>query len=266
MHDDELLSRRWCELVFEGRNKDYGAYALRSRAGRRYAAALGAVAGGVLLMVLVPLLVVLYVDWRMASDRPDLSVLDELRRFEAREGHELRAVAAGRHVPKAPPAPETATGEVPRVAEDDRFRTIGADRPNENAATERQSMDNLPDSAHNADRDDLPEEGRLLTPAEIVSEMPEFPGGLAALMKWLDKEIVSPRQPRKGPAQGTVEVSFIVDEAGIIHDIRISRSLGADYDRVVLQAVGRMPRWKPGRIGGKARAAQVTIPVEFHAQ
>lgn len=266
MHDEELLSKRWCELVFEGRNKAYGAYVLRSRAGRRYAAALGGVAGALLLLVLVPLLAALYIDWRMAHDRPDLSALDELRRFEAREGHELRAVAAGRHVPKAPPAPERATGEVPDVADEDRFRTVGSDEPAENAATAPQSMDNLPDSAHNADRDDLPDEGRLLTPAELVSEMPEFPGGLAALMKWFDKEIVYPRKPRRGPGGGTVEVSFIVDEEGFVHDARISRSLGETYDRVVLQAVGRMPRWRPGHIGGKARTAQVTIPVEFHEQ
>lgn len=266
MRDKELLSRRWCELIFEGRNKDYGAYVLRRGAGRRYAAALTVVTGGILLTALVPLLVALYVDYRLAGDRPDLDALDQLRRLEAREGHEIKAVAAGRHIPKAPPAPEKTSGDVPDVADDDRFRTVGGDPLATPAVTERQSMDNLPDSTHNAAREDLPEEGRLLTPVELVSEMPEFPGGLAALMKWLDKEIVRPRRPRRGKAEGIVEVSFIVDEAGMIHDAHISRSLCEDFDRVVLQAVKRMPRWKPGHIGGKARAAQITIPVEFHRE
>lgn len=264
MRDHELLSRRWCDLVFEGRNRDYGAYVLRRGAGRRYALALGLTAGALALIVLVPLAAALYVDHRLATDRPDLDALDQIKRLEAREGHEIKAVAAGRHIPKAPPAPEKATGAVPEVADDNRFRPVGGDDRAAPDETDTRLPDNLPDTAHNVLRDDLPDEGRMLTPVELVSEMPEFPGGLGALMKWLDQEIPYPDRPKRRPKYGRVEVTFLVDEAGDIHEARISRPLDAACDRAVLEAIGRMPRWKPGHIGGRARKAQVTLPVEFH--
>jgi len=262
VHSSELLSEEWCNLVFEGRNKHYGAYALRRDAGRRYARALCLMLGALGLLLLVPLAFGLYVRHTLQQAVDDLEVVARLKPLEPEPGHEVKAVSAGRRaLPAMRPgasqaAPEIVDGLVAP-------KPVGIDGP----VTFRTDDDLFvmadADSLHNADRTDLPVEGVQLTPTEVVEQMPEFPGGVAGLMKWLDKHLIYPKSCVDAKIEGDVEVTFLVDAAGKVTDPAVAKSLHPELDRAALFALSRMPRWKPGRSGGKVTIVRVTIPIHF---
>jgi len=261
---DKLLSRAWCNLIFEGRNKDYGAYELRRTAGRRYARALWALLIGLCLTISIPLSIGLYINHRLKQFTAELNnEFSKLHPDQAKEGHEFKALAAGRHVPKVRALPGGKLN-VPDVVdtpvEEKDFGMNASNTENDDKAT---NTEERADSAHNADRKDLPEEGKTLTPTQVVEQMPEFPGGIKALMQYLDAHIDYPKACVQYGVQGDLEVSFLVDKQGQVREAFISRKLHPALEQIALKAVREMPQWKPGRSGGKVTIVQVSVTVHF---
>ena len=119
--------------------------------------------------------------------------------------------------------------------------------------------------AHNAEREDLPEEGAMLTPVEVVEQMPRYPGGIGALMRFLDERIPYPAT-MAGEVTGDMELTFLVDKDGTVREPEVSTSLHPDLDRAALEALKAMPRWKPGMVNGRVSLVRVRIPVHFQKQ
>lgn len=97
----------------------------------------------------------------------------------------------------------------------------------------------------------------------IVEEMPSFPGGDAALMKYLGSSIKYPAIAKDAGIQGTVYVTFVVDEKGEVKDAKVLRSIGGGADEEAIRVVESMPRWKPGKQRGKAVKVQYNLPIRF---
>lgn len=97
----------------------------------------------------------------------------------------------------------------------------------------------------------------------IVEEMPSFPGGDAKLFEYLRKNIKYPPMARENNLQGTVVLSFIVDEKGSIKDIKVMRSVGGGCDEEAIRVVKSMPQWNPGKQRGTAVKVSYTLPVRF---
>ena len=97
----------------------------------------------------------------------------------------------------------------------------------------------------------------------VVEDVPEFPGGAAALLEFLRKNINYPTECRKNRVEGRVLVSFIVEKDGSITNPFIT--LGADplLDAEALRVVSLMPNWKPGYQRGEAVRVQYTVPINF---
>ncbi len=107
-----------------------------------------------------------------------------------------------------------------------------------------------------------------VTPPQIfqfAEEMPEFPGGVNALMKFLSKNIQYPAFEKDQNIQGTVVAQFVVTKDGVIEDIKIVRSVkGApSFNAEVIRVIKRMPKWKPGVQSGKNVAVKYNLPVRF---
>lgn len=264
MFNSELLSKEWCNLIFQGRNKDYGAYAIRKRAGKRYARALLIVIVVTLIFVAFSLGTKLFMLYTFREAMKEVTVLSRLKPLEAEKGHELKAVSAGRKaLPQMKPG---ASMDMPEIAEgivDE--KPMGIDGPAMTDA-EKESLVADADSLHNANKADLPVEGPQLTPTEVVEQMPEFPGGLGAFMKWMDQHVVYPPSCIKAKIEGDVEVSFIVDATGQVSEPEVTKKCHPDLDRAALAAIGKMPKWKPGRSGGQITAVRITVPVHFQTK
>jgi protein TonB len=96
-----------------------------------------------------------------------------------------------------------------------------------------------------------------------VEQMPEFPGGPAALRAFLEKNIRYPAQAARGGIGGRVYLRFIVGPDGRISDVVITKGLGFGCDEEALRVVKAMPRWTPGRQSGRAVRTQFTLPIVF---
>jgi len=97
----------------------------------------------------------------------------------------------------------------------------------------------------------------------IVEEMPSFPGGEAALMKYLGNNIKYPAIAKDAGIQGTVFVTFVIDENGNVKDVRVLRSIGGGCDEEAIRVVQNMPKWSPGKQRGKAVKVQYNLPIRF---
>lgn len=97
----------------------------------------------------------------------------------------------------------------------------------------------------------------------IVEEMPEFPGGMEAMMLWISQRVKYPEQAKKDGITGLVMVSFIVNKAGKVTDISVERSAHPLLDAEAVRVIGEMPAWKPGTQHGKAVEVRMTVPVKF---
>ncbi|MDY4538844.1 MAG: energy transducer TonB [Prevotella sp.] len=103
------------------------------------------------------------------------------------------------------------------------------------------------------------EENHVL--AGVVEQMPSFPGGISALMKFLEKNIHYP--DNKASVSGRVIVRFQINEDGSIDKVRIAKSLFPEFDEEAIRVVKAMPRWIPGKLMGERVKVSYTLPITF---
>ena len=96
-----------------------------------------------------------------------------------------------------------------------------------------------------------------------VEQMPQFPGGDAALIKYLDSHIQYPPEAAKNNIQGRVILQFVVDKTGEIGEVKVVRSVDKDLDKEAIRFVKTLPKFIPGRQNGQAVAVWYTLPVTF---
>ena len=101
---------------------------------------------------------------------------------------------------------------------------------------------------------------------KVVEEMPEFPGGAAKMMEYIQKNIKYPMMARESDIQGRVFVSFVVEPDGSITNVAVLRGIGGGCDEEALRVVQSMPNWKPGKQRGSAVRCSFTVPIVFKLQ
>lgn len=155
-----------------------------------------------------------------------------------------------------PPPPAAVTkAEIIEIVEDD-------------ADIEEDIMASTEDNTEWVDIDDYdvvtvepePEEEEIFM---VVEDQPEFPGGTAALLDYLRKNIKYPAICRENNIQGRVLVTFIVNKDGAIVEPEVVKSVNPSLDKEALRVISQMPNWKPGSQRGKPVRVKYTVPVNF---
>ena len=101
----------------------------------------------------------------------------------------------------------------------------------------------------------------------VVETMPEFPGGQAALFKYLSENVKYPVIAQENGIQGRVICQFVVNKDGAIVDVEVVRSGGdASLDKEAVLVIKSMPKWNPGKQRGKPVRVKYTVPVNFKLQ
>lgn len=100
----------------------------------------------------------------------------------------------------------------------------------------------------------------------VVESQPEFPGGNAALMKWLSDNIKYPVVAQENGIQGRIIVNFIVEKDGSLSDVQVARGVDPALDKEAVRVVEAMPKWKPGVQRGERVRVSYTLPVVFRLQ
>ena len=98
---------------------------------------------------------------------------------------------------------------------------------------------------------------------EVCEQMPIFPGGDAALMKYLSENVKYPALAIKAQEQGRVVVSFTVEKDGAISDVKVARSVTPSLDAEAVRVVKAMPKWTPGKQDGQPVRVRYNVPVSF---
>lgn len=273
-HDINLTSQEWLDIIFEGKNKDYGAYTLRSDSPKRHAVAFIVVAAAAVLTILSASLINTYNQNKRKEKITDVVQMSDISMKNAevpKENIEKRY--------EAPPPVElisTIKFTAPVIKKDELV----------NEENQVKSMDEIAESKvaiSVADVKGTNEEtgvdiatlqgNILIAPSdepekifEVVEQPPSYPGGDAALMEYLNNNISYPTIAVDNLIQGKVTCSFVVGKDGSIQDVRVERSVDGSLDKEAVRVIKSMPRWIPGRQGGNAVKVKYYLPVSFRLQ
>lgn len=110
------------------------------------------------------------------------------------------------------------------------------------------------------EEDDEEEETQIFT---VVESMPGFPGGEAARITYLNKNIKYPQMARESGIQGRVFVTFVVERNGAVTDVRVLRGIGGGCDEEAVRVIKNMPNWNAGKQRGKPVRVQFNMPILF---
>jgi len=100
----------------------------------------------------------------------------------------------------------------------------------------------------------------------VVESMPEFPGGMGELMKYLATNIKYPPLAKESGIQGRVFINFVVEPDGKISNVKVLRGIGGGCDEEAVRVVESMPKWKAGKQRGKPVRVSYNLPVKFTLQ
>ena len=112
-----------------------------------------------------------------------------------------------------------------------------------------------------------PVEQKVEPVAAPIVEFPDveagFPGGPAAMMKWINDNVKYPQTSIEMNEQGRVFLSFVVEKDGSITNVKVERGISIDLDREAKRVVRKMPKWIPGESAGRAVRARCRLPINF---
>ncbi|MBR1838385.1 MAG: energy transducer TonB [Bacteroidaceae bacterium] len=261
-----LYSPRWLNLLWQRRNRAYGAYVLRQEYPRRLSRALAWVYGVVLMLSLVPMAI----GWLFTSAvRHSMSELDEaveLKQLDIEELEKLHRVSPGRQATAAA-APNAAGAEIAIV---DSIPTVVDEVAKEGPLTMQVGQTTIVRLVEQNDSllqiDSLaPVIEEEIKDVEVLPGVPDFPGGYIALARWLDRHVEYPKEAQQSKIQGDVVVSVIIDAQGRATQAEVTTSAHPLLDNAALQAVKQMPLWR-WREDGTLHKARINIPVSFHIE
>ena len=251
----DLTSPEWCELIFKGKNKAYGAFKMRSESPKRHNLAMVIVLVIALVGFSIPTLI------KIATPKQK-EVMTEVTTLSQLEEPEIKQEEMKRVEPVAPPPPALKSSikftapvikKDEEVHEDDEINVKGNDEEN------GKDIADLKQVVTQAE----PEPEKVF---DMVEQMPTYPGGNAELMAFLAKNIKYPTIAQENGTQGRVIVQFVVEKDGSIADARVARGVDPYLDKEALRVIQSMPRWIPGKQNGKAVRVKYTVPVMFRLQ
>lgn len=244
------------DLVFEGRNKEYGGYVLRKEYDRRITLAFIFSVVVIVLLFVSPLIVGFFTSLKPVEKSNVTSTEVVLADVPP-----IDKVAPPPPAEPPPPVQKTIKFTPPVVVEDEKVE--------EPPPTQEETKE-IQVSTVTQEGEDLielppdpvvdPDEGKIFT---VVEEMPSFPGGEEALIKYIQSQIKYPLIARENSIQGKVYISFYVDKDGKVKDPKVLRGIGGGCDEEALRVVKTMPDWKPGRQNGRAVSVYYNVPISF---
>ena len=278
-----LSSREWCDLVFEGKNKDFGAYVIRTESTKRHNLAvlwalIGAVAVAALTFGLMKANQYLE-ERRLAALQDQKTYIVDFTPETEEQQPEQQIIE-----PEEPEVLEDVLSSVKvtelQIVEDDKVRPEDEILTQEeieetNKAFGQTNVDNGQDERDKFQTAviDVVVEKPVEKPKEAVAQvfhsveqMPQFPGGEAALMKYLQSHINYPPMAVENGVQGRVVVQFVVDKTGKVGEVVVVRNVDKDLDKEAVRVCKSLPKFTPGRQNGQAVAVWYTLPVTFKLQ
>lgn len=279
----DLTRNGWCDLIFEGRNKEYGAYKLRTQTGKRNLKAIITIAILAALCIVLFYIKAGYDAYQAAHAKnenvTEISALNQPKKKAEAKVQRKVQVEEKKEVVKEVKSSIKFTAPV--------IKKDAEVKPEDEMKTQDQIMQTNTaigalDVKGNSDQGEIlkvtqrvetePVKAEAPKPEvenkvfDVVEQMPSFPGGQGALMQYLANNIKYPVVAQENGVQGRVVVSFVVERDGSITDVQVVRSVDPSLDREAQRVVRSMPRWIPGKQNGQAVRVKYNVPVSFRLQ
>jgi protein TonB len=278
----DLTKNGWCDLIFEGRNKQYGAYKLRTQTGKRNLKAIITIAILAALCIVLFYIKAGYDAYQAAHAKnenvTEISTLNQPKKKEAKVERKVQVEEKKEVVKEVKSSIKFTAPVIKKDAEV---------KPEEEMKTQDQIMQTNTaigalDVKGNSDQGEIlkvtqrvetePVKTEAPKPEvenkvfDVVEQMPSFPGGQSALMQYLQSNVKYPVVAQENGVQGRVVVSFVVERDGSITDVQVVRSVDPSLDREAQRVVRSMPKWIPGKQNGQAVRVKYNVPVSFRLQ
>lgn len=275
--DVDLSSKEWCDIVFDGKNKEYGAYQLRATSVKRHTKALLSV---VIVLALILTAIILVMTGVFKSADEDINAKNEQEEV-VMAPEDIPEEEEQMEIPEQKPEEVQAEEEVAAtqaVTEVKIVETVDKDREVKDQEQVLENTAQLGADDHkgieDVNRDRVVKEVVEVKPVEkpkeegplsvaMVEQKPSFPGGESAMYKWLQDNIIYPAAASEEGVQGKVTVQFIVEKDGSITHIQVVRGKHPALDAEAARVIRKMPRWTPGRNNGQPVRVTYHLPVQF---
>lgn len=277
MEINKILKADALDIVFEQRNKSYGAYELRKNYHRRARKSVCIV--GLLFMLTTSAPLVASWIW----DKPTIvhlpknqttTIIREIKPID----HEIPKpkVQAVKQVMSS----ATVSHTIPTIIRSDEVKDDDIMKPQQELAGKSIGLTNIEGPANEDPNDSDPvegsPEGKSIIESPVITEepetvvfsevMPEYPGGEDALNEFLKSNMKYPKSALNNDKEGRVIVGFTVNSQGKIQDVHIKKGLGYGCDEEAQRVIQLMPKWTPGNNNGKRVNVQYELPIEFELE
>lgn len=280
--DVDLSSKEWRDLIFEGKNKDFGAYKLRQGSESRHNKAFFYVLIG---LVAVCLLIFGYMKYEAYKTqkaeeeaKAKLEQQQKLVQMEAEKEEEKEEEVEQIEIEEVKPeAPQLATQLMTELLLTDTPKEDNEIKANEDIQKDNSVMSTFTQ----AGSDDINlikehkeevvqekprEEKKKEEVFSHVEQMPKFPGGDAELYKFISNNLNYPAMAIENNVQGRVVVQFVVTKDGSIGNVKVVRSVDRDLDNEAIRVCKKLPKFIPGKQNGQPVNVWYTLPVTFKLQ
>lgn len=270
----DLNQQQWCDIIFEGRNQAYGAYALRRGTAKRYNIALICIIVAIIAIVGAAGLYQLANEGRDDVAMTEVTQLSKLKPAEVKQKDKVVKIEKPQEIQQVKSSVKFTAPVIKKDEEVDEKETLKTQDELMNAKGSVSIADVQGNNEDGADIADLkqivveapPEEVVEEKVFDVVEQMPDFPGGMSALMQYLGKHIKYPVIAEENGIQGRVIVTFVVEKNGSITDVQVIKSVDPSLDKEAVRVVKSMPNWIPGKQNGSAVRVKYTLPVTFRLQ
>ncbi len=270
MANIDLSSQEWCDLIFEGRNKAYGAYEMRSSSPKRHNLATLIVVVVALLAFTLPKLVRNMIPEKdMDMEMTEVTTLSNLKEAEVKKNEELKPLT---QAPPPPPLKSSIKFTAPVIKKDEEVSDEEEIKSQEELTESKVTISIADvkgnDEEHGQDIADFKEAIKPVVEEdnkvwEIVEQKPQFPGGEAALMKYIRDNMQYPSIAQENGIQGRVVVRFVVSKDGSVRDVTVMRGVDPSLDKEAIRVVKSLPNFIPGKQNGHAVNVYYILPVSF---
>jgi periplasmic protein TonB len=262
MSANNIFSNEWCELVFEEKNHEYGAYELRKNSSKRHLRALIIASVVFVFLVSAPLLLRQIMP-KTIEKNVSVRTLTDIKIDRPKEDEIIR------EIPPPPPVRNTIKFIPPVIKPDELVADEEQPVLQKEVLTTKVAVSNV---TFDKGTDDVAAPvatvNKQITeetdqPLVNVEQMPQFPGGELELIKFIRNNLRYPAIATQMGISGTVLVNFVVDRDGKITRIKVVHGIGGGCDEEAVRVLSKMPSWNPGKQGGRAVLVSYTIPLKF---
>ncbi|MBD5242657.1 MAG: energy transducer TonB [Bacteroides sp.] len=278
--DVDLSSKEWRDIVFEGKNKEYGAYEIRKQSNGRHNKAMIVVVVIIALVFALAFLVNTVIQ--SVEARPEdqteqamVEMVTEAPEEEAEEEEPQRIEEQKPEVIKEELLNTVKMTEVAIVEDnqvDEEIKSQDEIQQDDRAVGQVNEDRGVDDIINAQEHKEVVVVEEKTAPVEdnqvftVVEQQPQFPGGEAALLKYVAEHIRYPAVAQENNIQGKVVVQFVVTKTGAVGEVKVVRSKDPDLDKEAVRVVKSLPNFVPGKMNGHAVNVWYTLPITFRLQ